>query len=245
MTHRFGRVHCHCRPVVARALERVYAQGRWVFDDLQRQPGVTFLQGRQPVAVGTVGGVPVVVKRLHHGGLLAPLTGDRFFTAKRALINLSAADTLNARGVTTPDVLFAAWRRRGAVVHIELGFELIKGGQDAAAVVFGGTKHPLVDADTLVEELGRTVAALHRAGVYHRDLNLRNFLLTPQGKVMILDLDKARVGIRPPGVLARHRSLIRLAGSMRKLGRGAVPTERLEELVSRFRAAYRAASHAG
>lgn len=238
-------VDCRCRPALADELARVYAQGRWVFEEIQRQPGVRFFQGRRPVVVGRIGGVPAVVKRLHHGGLLAPLTGDRFLTPKRALINLSAVDALNARGLTTPDVLFAAWRRRGAVVRMELGFELVEGGEDAAAVVFGGRTHSVIDVEGVIEEVGRTVAALHRAGVYHRDLNLRNFLVTPPGKVMILDVDKARVGTRPPGLLARHRNLRRLEGSMRKLGHGLVPPARLEELIARLRAAYRAASHAG
>lgn len=239
---RVGDVHCRCRPHIEAALRQLFVAETWVFEALARRPAARFLQGRRPVVVGSLGGLPAVVKRLHHGGVLAPLTGDRFLSPRRALANLAAADALNTRGLATPDVLFAAWRRRGVVVRMELGFELVHGGEDAAACLFGERTHPLADAGAVIEGVGRMVAALHHAGVVHHDLNLRNFLLTPLGRVMVLDVDKATVGSRPLGAVARRRNLARLARSVRKLGRRAAPPDEVEALLARLLAAYRTAS---
>lgn len=239
---RVGDVHCRCRLDLVADLQELYGSHDWVYEALGRRPAARFLQGRRPVVVGSLGGLPAVVKRLHHGGLLAPLTGDRFLSPRRALANLAAVDALNARGLTTPDLLFAAWRRRGAVVRMELGFELVEESEDAAATVFGGAGRSPVEPAAAIEAVGRLVAALHRSGVFHHDLNLRNFLVTRDGRVLILDVDKASMGTRPLSAAARRRNLARLVRSVRKLGRGAAPPDTVGTLLARLFTAYRTAS---
>lgn len=235
-------VHGRCRPDLVADLQELYESHDWVYDTLASRPEARFLQGRRPVVVGWLGGLPTVVKRLHHGGLLAPLTGDRFLSPRRALANLATVDALNARGLTTPDLLFAAWRRRGAAVRMEMGFEMVQDSEDAAVAVFGGASRPPVKPAVAIEAVGRLVAALHRSGVFHHDLNLRNFLLTRDGRVLILDVDKASMGVRPLCAAARRRNLARLARSVRKLGRGAAPPDVVEALVDALMTAYRIAS---
>lgn len=234
-------VHCRCRPELADALRELYQRWDWVYQALASRPEATFLAGRRPVVVGVLGQRRVLVKRLYHGGFLAPLTGDRFLSPWRALTNLAVADTLAARGIATPDVLFVAWRRGGVVVRMEMGFEVVEGSEDAAAAAFGRDGRPPKDAPAVMAAVGRLVAALHRAGVYHCDLNLKNFLLTPSGQVMILDVDKASVGARPLGVQARRRNLNRLARSVRKLGRGVVSPSEIEGLLSHLVSSYETA----
>lgn len=235
-------VHGRCRPDLLAALRAQYERHAWIYDALASRPEAIFLAGRKPLVGGVVGNRRILVKRLSHGGLLAPLSADRFLSPRRALANETVADALNARGLATPDLVFAAWRRRGGLVRMEMGFELVEESEDAAAAAFGVNGESRRNAAAAMTAVGRLVAALHRAGVYHHDLNLKNFLLTREGRVLILDVDKVSLGRRPLKAAARRRNLARLTRSVRKLGRGAAPPEAVEELVETLVTAYRTAS---
>ncbi len=241
VTFRVRGGHCQCRPDLAEPLEELYRHWDWVYEALASRPEAVFLSGRRPLVVGVVADHRLLVKRLFHGGVLAPLTGDRFLSRRRALANLTVADALNARGIATPELLFAAWRRWGAVVRMEMGFALVKGSVDAAAAVFHRDGGSSIDAAEVMEAVGRLVAALHRAGVYHYDLNLKNFLLTGTGDVLILDVDKVALRGRPLRTAARRRNLARLARSVRKLGCGVVAPGEVERLLDQLITSYRTA----
>lgn len=117
---------------------------------------------------------------------------------------------------------------------------MVEGGEDAAACIFG--EHGTAAGwEGVIDAVAQLVAALHRGGVYHHDLNLRNFLLTPQGRVLILDVDKVSLRCRPLGPLARRRNLARLVRSVRKLGRAA-GAPWLEQVVARLHRSYGVAS---
>jgi tRNA A-37 threonylcarbamoyl transferase component Bud32 len=238
---RLGPLTCVCRPSLEPSLRRAYAVAPWVYEALRHAPNAELLRGRRPVVAGRLeNGIAVVVKRLHHGGLLARLTGDRFLTKRRLVTSEAVADFLAARGVATPDVLFAAWRRSGPFVRGELGFERVDGGIDAADFLFARPGGLPLGWRERVSAIGRLVARLHALGVRHGDLNLMNFYLLDTGEVMILDLDKAdlRPGSLPEG--ARRRNLARLERSVRKQG-AAAPAADVAAVLGELRASYGAA----
>lgn len=238
---RVGEVHCLCRPALAGALREAYGQAPWVFDFLARRPGVRFLHGRRPLVVGQVGEAMAVVKRLHHGGWLAPLTGDRFLTPRRALAHVAAVEALIARGIATPRWLFVAWRRQRGTVRMEIGVELVSGAKDAAECLFSLSSQTGPPGWDVMDRVGATVAALHARGVYHHDLNLRNFLITAQFEVMVLDVDKVALRPGPLAPRACRRNLARLSRSIRKLGRVRGSAAVAEQAVTRLLDSYRVA----
>jgi tRNA A-37 threonylcarbamoyl transferase component Bud32 len=72
----------------------------------------------------------------------------------------------------------------------------------------------------IIPSVALLVQRMHRAGLYHGDLNLRNILIqVTDGGVnsYIIDLDRARV-IRPLGSRMRIRNLVRLYRSLDKQG---------------------------
>ncbi len=236
-----GSLTCVCRPHLEAVLRGAYATAPWAYEALLRLPGAELLRGRRPVAAGRLAdGTSVVVKRLHHGGLFASLTGDRFLTPRRVRTGVAVADFLAVRGVATPDVLFAAWRRNGPFVRSELGFERVTGGTDAADLLFahpGGLPEGWRER---VGAIGRLVARLHSLGVRHGDLNLMNFYFSGDGQALILDLDKADLSPVPLPDRPRRRNLARLERSVRKLGARA-PAAEVTAVLAELRTSYGAA----
>jgi tRNA A-37 threonylcarbamoyl transferase component Bud32 len=232
-----GSLLCVCRPDLEQGLRALYDTGRWVYDALRGHPGAAFLQGRRPVVVADISGVLVVVKRLHHGGALAPVTGDRFMTPSRLRTHRRVAGWLRARGVPTPEVLFTSWRRDGAFVRGEIGTGHVAGARDASDILFGDPGRLPDGWETVVDAVASMTATLHVLGVVHHDLNLKNFLVTGPRDVLILDVDKVTCTgseLREP---VRRRNLGRLERSVRKQGRGA-PSEQVERVVARLHAGY-------
>ena len=236
--HRVAGVTFLCRQTVADELRRIYAGGGSVFEEVRDQESSLVLYGRQPLLAGKLGGEPVLVKRLYHGGMLASLTGDRFLSSRRFRTQLECAEFLAANGLPTPETLFVAWRRRGLLVRGEIGVRYIARAFDAASHLFPSPPALPADWRQRIGAVATVTARLHRLGVEHGDLNLRNFLFVPWGDIHILDLDKAHHRRPPLPSSARRRNLARLERSVRKLGREA-PARDVEAIVSALHTAYR------
>ncbi len=72
--------------------------------------------------------------------------------------------------------------------------------------------------DSFAVHLRKLVVDIHSAGVSHNHLHMRNILLSPQGKIQLLDLSKARLFQRP----ARNKKefLQRFASDLRSVAQG-------------------------
>ena len=236
---RVGDLTVLCRRELSDVLVSLYSGSRWVYDAVASDPESRRLRGRRPVIVGSVDEHPLVVKRLHHGGLLAPITRDRFFTSARARAHVATARYLHERGVKTPGVAFVSWRRVHGLVRCEVAFDFVPGAVDADQYFFAEHEPP-ADWKTKSTRIGSLVARLHQIGVVHPDLNLMNFLFGSSGDTYILDLDKTAVRRRPATSLERKANLDRLERSIRKQGRRA-DGSLVEHLVASVRSSYRQA----
>ena len=154
------------------------------------------------------GRTDVVVRHSRHGGLLAPLTGDRFLAPTRAPRELATSLALRAAGVRTPEVVAhvvhhaGPWLRRADVAT-----RLVPGARDLAEAI--GT----VSDDAWVGPTGALLRALAGVGARHPDLNLKNVLLSPDG-AWVLDVDVVVLGSAP--VDAARANWARLERSLRK-----------------------------
>lgn len=234
-----------CRPELSDTLAALYQESRWAYDALAADPSSQRLRGRRPVIAGHLDRFPVVVKRLYHGGVLAPLTRDGFLTPARAVAHVANARYLHERGVNTPGVAFVSWRRVFGLVRCEVAFDFVPGAVDADRYFFSEDALPAGWKERSTR-IGCLVARLHQIGVVHPDLNLMNFLFGSSGDTYILDLDKTNVRSRPATVVERKANLDRLERSIRKQGRRTDETL-VERLVDSVRSSYRralAATHA-
>ncbi|MFZ5785099.1 MAG: lipopolysaccharide kinase InaA family protein [Acidobacteriota bacterium] len=240
-TFAVGDVTCLCRETLSAELRALYARHRWIYDVLRADARSEVLRGRRPVLAGTLpGGTALVVKRLHHGGALAPLTGDRFLSADRFRTQVGAADRLRGAGVATPAALFASWRRLAGFVRGEVGSERIAGARDASDALFGRPGELPPQWREIATSVGDLAGRLHAAGACHGDLNLMNVLFPPAGPPMILDLDKVSFLGPPLPAGVGRRTLGRLLRSVRKQGR-SFPALEVEAVVATVVEAYEAA----
>jgi 3-deoxy-D-manno-octulosonic acid kinase len=232
-TLRCGRVRAVVRADLAGAL------APWLLGTPLALPGdsVAIAGGRGGAWRLTLpGGLRAVLRCYRRGGLVARVVRETYLGfVGRPFHELEVTAEARRRGVAAPEVLAARVEGgllyRGAIVTAEV---------PGAVTLLEAMRRASDDAGrrALAARAGSVVAHMHRAGVWHADLNLTN-LLVPVGDapgLTILDLDRARLGSRPLPPRACRQNLARLARSLRKLdpeGRLAAPED-----IAAFHAAY-------
>jgi 3-deoxy-D-manno-octulosonic acid kinase len=196
--------------------------------------GSAIKRGRGSAPIVTVeGGTQAILRRYRHGGTLAGLTGKLFFGPGRALKELDVTARAEALGAPVPHpLLLTLWPVAGPLWSAIIGTRM----EDQSVELLQALREAPDRAKLryLLREAGSAVRRLHDAGVEHRDLQLRNILVTQEEnrRIVVVDLDRARFHAR--GTMAtskRARNLGRLARSALK--EGLIP-ERLtrRELVT-------------
>lgn len=199
-------------PAIRHALVGSDGTRSTLHDFAARDPRARAMQGRGiAYAVTLAGGAHVVVRHNRHGGIFAPITGDRFINPTRAPHELRVSLALRAKGVRTPEVLAYVLYPPGALVQrSDVATAAIPSARDLAEVLSrdGGPAR-----EAAIHATADLVAALARAGARHHDLNARNVLIAPDG-AFALDVD--RVSLDQQIGAALDGNLERLARSLRK-----------------------------
>lgn len=223
-----------CAEAVRRAVG-----ARSLYDYAATHPSRRELRGR-----GVAYAVPlpdgetrVVVRHSRHGGLLAPVTGDRFLPPTRAPHELRTALRLAEAHVPTPEVIAYATYPAGAMFRrSDVATREVVGGKDLGDVLARAG-----DGEARMTALGATaelLRALERAGARHPDLNVTNVLIVATdglpARALVLDVDRVvfdergdvRIGA------ANVRRLLRSAHKLRANGRITISDEELSRLAA-------------
>lgn len=139
------------------------------------------------------GAANVVVRRSRHGGMLAPITGDRFFGLTRAPRELEISLTLARRGVPTPEVVAYATYPAGALFRrADVVTREIPDSQDLPAA-FAAAASDAAKTEVLAA-MSQLLVLLGIAGARHPDLNLKNILIARDAagaaEALVLDVDR-------------------------------------------------------
>lgn len=184
-------------------------------------PQVRALRGRAPVYVATlpVAQVPVVVRHAWHGGLLAPITGDRFRLPTRAPRELAAAVRLRTSGIGTTEVLgYALYPAGPGLRRVDVLSRWVPDAFDLGAVV--SELAPDLALPQALDAVRALLVRLAHTGVVHPDLNVKNILLSrpPRSDVqaIVIDVDVVRFepALDPEAVM--QANVARLVRSLRK-----------------------------
>ena len=179
-------------------------------------------QGRG--ALGTLrlsGGETALVRQYRHGGAFRRLSGSCFFTwPPRPFRELTITEELRRRGLPTVEVYAACVSRDfGPFYHGWLITKELRGAVDLWSVLQEGGFERFGE-EAILRAVATSVRAMHREGVYHGDLHLKNILLRQESAGVasyIIDFDKAKLFLgKLPAELVK-KNFDRLLRSVRKL----------------------------
>lgn len=192
------------------------------------------------VSLGSRGEDCAVVRHYQRGGVVGPLLGDIYFGRGRFLQEVRVSEWARGHGVPTAEVLAMRSERRGLCCYRgDLITREIAGSEDLDRYL-GALREKEGSRLARRKEVVRSVALLlqgmHRVGLYHADLNLKNILIrfTDRGvKSYVIDLDRGRI-IQPLHSRLRIRNLLRLYRSLDKQGYldGVMRTRNILEFVT-------------
>jgi len=223
-----------CAEAVRRAVG-----ARSLYDYAASHPSRRELRGR-----GVAYAVPlpdgetrVVIRHSRHGGLLAPVTGDRFLPPTRAPHELRTALRLAEAHVPTPEVIAYATYPAGAVFRrSDVATREVAGGKDLADVLARADDGEA--RSTALVATADLLRALERAGARHPDLNVTNVLIVVTDgsatRALVLDVDRVVFGQRGDARIgaANVRRLLRSARKLRSNGRITVSEDELSRLAT-------------
>ncbi len=166
-------------------------------------------------------GDTALVRAYRHGGVLRHLTGDFFFTwPPRPFREMILTEEVRRRGVPTVEIFAACVERiwgpfyRGWLITREL-----RGADDLWAALqsdlYGETAGRF-----LLQAVAQSLRKMHRQGVYHGDLNLKNILVRREAEEIrsyIIDFDKARFFPHEVPPESAQKNMSRLLRSVCKL----------------------------
>lgn len=155
---------------------------------------------------GVLRAAEVVLRPYRRGGLLRHLNRGTYPSPRRFQEEFALHLALWTAGFPTVEPLGCAWRSRG------WGVEGVYLTRLADAVPWPRCWERSSEVLPQVQAMVRWLA---KTGIWSPDLNATNILVTPAGRVLALDWDRARIA---PGAPRLARYLERMARSLEKLG---------------------------
>jgi Lipopolysaccharide kinase (Kdo/WaaP) family len=162
-----------------------------------------------------------LIRTYRHGGIFRHLLRGIFFTwPPRPFRELAVTEEVRRRGIPTVEVYAACVKRAwGPFYRGWLVTRQLKGGQD----LWTAMREDFVrrtGAQKVLKAVATSLRGLHREGVYHRDLNLKNILVRCESdgvKGYIIDFDRTTLFLGEVPMTRVRRNLNRLLRSANKL----------------------------
>ncbi|MBL0172818.1 MAG: hypothetical protein IPP90_19335 [Gemmatimonadaceae bacterium] len=246
---RIGEAEVAATPAIVDDLAALVASHGTAYEWAAQQPQPRALRGRAPVYVAALPASNdlVVVRHAWHGGLLAPLSTDRFRNTRRAEAEYATSVRLRQHAVPTTDVLgFVSYPAGFGCVRVDVVSRLVQDAFDLGMIVAGLV--PEIDRDDALAATRTLLLRLAAEGVVHPDLNVKNILVvrasTGHLTAMVIDVDVVRwdAGRTPADTM--EANVARLIRSMRKWRRQfGCPLS--DDLLEQFARAARAGTDDG
>ena len=221
MRHGTAGYELVARDTVIDAMREVLDEHGSLYDWASRRPQPRALKGRAPVYVATLPRTDAVLAVRHawHGGMLAPVTGDRFRAPTRAPIELANSLRLEALGVRTTQLLgYVLYPAGPSLRRVDVATRFIPDAVDLGAVLAGLA--PGITATQALPVVTGLLVTLARHGVLHPDLNVKNVLLFHDAREQLLaipiDVDVVRFDADQDPDRVMDANLRRLVRSIRK-----------------------------
>lgn len=164
--------------------------------------------------IALAGGKTVYLRHYLRGGAMRRLSRDRYLLRPpRPLRELIVTEWARACGCPVPTVAAVCVEEAGLFYR---GWIVTEAIDDTCPFIETYAEAAASERRGLLKAAGRAIRSIHDAGIYHRDLNGHNLLVDDDGRVWIIDFDRALLA--QPGVARRaQRGLDRLWRSLEKL----------------------------
>ena len=176
------------------------------------------------LSMGPMGDSCAVVRHYERGGLVRHLLGDFYFGPTRFFQEARVSEWAKDHSVPTAQVLAVRSERKGLFLHRgDLITREIEGSEDMDRYLRAVQRNEnpgTYRRKEVIRSVALLLQRMHRAGLYHADLNLKNIVIqtTEEGvNSYVIDLDRAKV-IQPLNSRMRIRNLVRLYRSVDKQG---------------------------
>ncbi|NOG83441.1 MAG: hypothetical protein EX341_12630 [Candidatus Scalindua sp. SCAELEC01] len=180
-----------------------------------------------------------VVRDYWHGGLFGKVLRDIFWQGLRPILELVICEKASKEGIETIEILAVIKNRvLGPFYKSKLISREIKNSTDLMELLLRyDHKTFCAQKREIISKVALAIKELHKAGIYHADLNLKNILLqTASGGefvVYIIDLDKSKQfsQLNPQ---RRMKNLMRLDRSLEKFKRKVLRENNFHQSCSLF-----------
>ena len=190
---------------------------------IARQPA-SDLRGRARLARLELPEGTFLVRALTRGGLVGKVVRKLSREPERALDELRVTALAASRGAPVPEVVAAITRPVPGGYHHGLVSRELSGSRDLVSVL---RAEEGAGRRAALRAAAWAVGALHQAGIDHVDLNLKNVLIDADGRGVVIDLDRCRIGDYSDEVASEN--LVRLLRSWTKLRTAEPQSTRLSD----------------
>ncbi len=176
------------------------------------------------LSLGPMGDSCALVRHYQRGGVFGHLLRDFYLGRRRFLQEVRVSEWARDQDIPTAEVLALRIEHKGLGLYRgDLVTREIEASEDLDEYLKSARTRERSTKDRgreIIRSVALLLQGMHRAGLYHADLNLKNILvqITERGvSSYVIDLDRARV-IKPLGSRMRIRNLVRLYRSLDKQG---------------------------
>lgn len=135
---------------------------------------------------------PVVVRQYRHGGFWRFLSGARFSSAKRFLLELKTHQHAAAIGVPVPEaVAVIVVKKEHQPVFVSGYFVTFRLPESRTLPDFLRSA-PRQTRLEIFFKLGKYLRKLHEQGIFYTDMHVKNVLVNAAGEPYLIDFDKSR-----------------------------------------------------
>lgn len=175
----YGRftIYSYDQPVETSAIIEQISQGEIIRN-----------KGRGGIKVLSIDGKKMACRQYIHGGLLRAVTGERFFSEKRATDEANILSYLEEKGFPAVHPCYVVIERMGVANTLYLLTLFVEGSTDLLEVWQRASR---MKRFRIIKRLAGLIRRLEMLGVFHPDLHINNILVTGKGELVFLDFDRA------------------------------------------------------
>ena len=130
-----------------------------------------------------------VLREYLRGGLIAKFIKQHFYfsslTATRVYQEIALLLKLRQDGVNVPEPIAGCIQKQSLWYTNKILLAAIPGAQEIHTLCCSGEL-----TEIICQNMGREIAKMHNAGVFHHDLNIQNILKDEQDQIWLIDFDK-------------------------------------------------------